>query len=196
MKRRILIILNLVWLSPLILFKYFKFLLFQRKISVLEFKPTNIYCIDCTLNQLIWNVENSLFNVLSNSSKIYLDSGELIFKAMKGDTSFSIISYGYNKVLKSKTFIQIVALKQKTVDNKEFHLFKFPSESKKTQLVLRDNIYKGLIKTKSFESVKFQQLKASKAIWDKTPIIQNQPIGEINEINQTKLMSELNKLKP
>ena len=83
---------------------------------------------------------------------------------MKGDTSFSIISYGYNKVLKSKTFIQIVTLKQKTFDNKEFHLLKFPSESKKTQLVFRDNINKGLIKIKSFKSVSFKQLNISNAI--------------------------------
>lgn len=193
MKRKILIILNLVWLSPLILYKYFKFLLFKRKISVLEFKPNNVYCVDCTLNQLIWNVENSLFNVLSNSSKIYLDSGELIFKVMKGDTSFSIISYGYNKVLKSKTFIQIVTLKQKTFDNKEFHLLKFPSERKKTQLVLRNNINKGLIKIKSYESVRLKQLNISNAIWNKKPIMQIHPTREINEINQTKHIIELRK---
>lgn len=192
MKRNLFIVFNIIINSPWILYRLLKYSLLRKNVLLHEFRVSSIYCIEGTLNQLIWITENSLFCTLSNSSKIYLNSNDVLFKVKKDNISFSIKSYGYNKILKSKKSIQVIGLKQKVFDDKEFHLINIPNESKTPLLNLPNNVNIGLDRVKTFRSIKYQIFEISKCINVVKPFINYQPVSdELNQINQINDLKQL-----
>ena len=82
---------------PKIIFRYFSFVIKGKRVHLRSFKANSNYSIQGTLNQLTWDVENAVFITLSNSSKIFFESDEEIFKIRENQNTFKIICYGIRK---------------------------------------------------------------------------------------------------
>jgi hypothetical protein len=82
---------------PKIIFSYFSFVIKGKRVHLRSFKANSNYSIQGTLNQLTWDVENAVFITLSNSSKIFFESDEEIFKTRENQNTFKIICYGIRK---------------------------------------------------------------------------------------------------
>ncbi len=192
MKRNILISIQIIKYLPIILFRYFKYLIQKKQPIINEFRPNNTYCIEDSLNQLIWNVEDNLFSILENSSKVYLNSGNFIFKIAKEKTKFSLKSYGYNKTIKSNTNIQVITLKQKSFDckilkNKISVLKKYNS-----RFILPHNINNGLQNVSSFSSIKFKPITIYNKLNNLKFKTLKEPIKELTDIDNFKTIDQLN----
>ncbi|PCJ28332.1 MAG: hypothetical protein COA97_01485 [Flavobacteriales bacterium] len=79
-------ILNFLYATPKVIARLIWFTIKKKEFLFSEFRPTNIVCIDGTLNQLVWYLENPIFLSISNSSKIYFNSEEFVFKVSKLET--------------------------------------------------------------------------------------------------------------
>lgn len=164
----------------------------KRKISVKDFRTTNVYSIDGSLNQLIWHVENCLFVTLDISPKLYLSSGDYIFNVNKEKTSFSIKCYGYNDTVLLKTNIQVVVLSQKAFDTQTLISKTSSLKNYKPRIILSENINTGLKKICSFSSIKHNHIKISEKINKKTFSGIEEPLNELNNIDNFKTIDQLN----
>ena len=79
----------------------------------ISFQPDSEYCVDGTINQLRWEIRNAVFITVSNSSQLFFNSGQLLFKVKKGQKEFQLTAYGVGKKTKLFTKIKVVALNKK-----------------------------------------------------------------------------------
>jgi len=116
---------NLILSSPRILLRWFLFVFKSKRVIFHEFRAINVFCINGTLNQLVWNVEGSVFVTISNSNKIYFKNNELIFLVNNSLTEFTITLYGINGKQSHKTGIKVVTLNQKKQPEIQPLIFRF-----------------------------------------------------------------------
>ncbi|MEW4923946.1 hypothetical protein [Algibacter sp. 2305UL17-15] len=192
MKKNLSISLQIIKFAPLIVFRYFKYLFFKKSLHITDFRPSNIFCIDGTLNQLIWNVENCLFVILKNTSKVYLGSNDLIFKVAEQHTQFSLKSYGYNKTIQANTNIKVISLKQKNLDNEILKNNVLTIKKHNPRLVHSKNINRGLRKTSRLSFLKSKSIKISKNIKKVQLTSSITPFKELREVNNYKTIHQLN----
>jgi len=104
---------RLGWLSICavkIICRYIFFFLQKRELKLNSFTCSANFCIDGTLNQLQWDVENALYITIDSSSRIYFGSGEYIFKVSKEKTQFELKCYGFGKRIKANVHLKIIQL--------------------------------------------------------------------------------------
>tara|TARA_R110000868_G_scaffold146414_8_gene367215 strand:- start:3312 stop:3917 length:606 start_codon:yes stop_codon:yes gene_type:complete len=111
--RQRLLILKLTTNSLKIIFRFLKLLFNGQKMESISFQPDSEYCIDGTINQLRWEIRNAVFITVSNSSQLFFNSGQLLFKVKKGQKEFQLTAYGVGKKTKLFTKIKVVALNKK-----------------------------------------------------------------------------------
>ena len=107
---------NFISKLPKIIFRFLRLLIFKQKVVYKDVKLDNLICIEGTLNQLIWKVENSVFITISNSTRIFFDSGQLIFHVDSNITDYEIKFYGFDKVKKIKVSIKVITLEKKEIN--------------------------------------------------------------------------------
>ncbi len=95
---------------PKIVFRYFSFVINGKRVHLRSFKVNSNYCIQGTLNQLTWVVENAVFITLSNSSKIFFGTDEQIFRTRENQNTFKIICYGIRKKERAIVSIKVVKI--------------------------------------------------------------------------------------
>lgn len=105
---RITFILRFVFYTPKIIFRYINFTIRGKKVRIKSFKANSNYCIKGSLNQLTWIVENAVFITLENSSKVFFETDEEIFKVHENQKTFKIICYGVIRKESAITSIKIV----------------------------------------------------------------------------------------
>ena len=115
-KRKFLLTFSFIRYLPKILFRYSKFFIQKKWLECTVFKASNSFCIENTLNQLIWEIRHSVFVILSNSSKIHFDTGEFIFKVKFNETAFYLDAYGFGSMKRFTTKINIIKLQQHNFD--------------------------------------------------------------------------------
>jgi len=97
---KVLLSLKILLYSPKILLRFIVLLIKRKRLKFYFFKVDAHYCVNGTLNQLKWKVENAAFIILENSSKLFFGANEHIFKVDKQRTKFNITCYGAgNKVI-------------------------------------------------------------------------------------------------
>ena len=111
--RQRLLILKLTTNSLKIILRFLKLLLNGQKMESISFQPDSEYCVDGTINQLRWEIRNAVFITVSNSSQLFFNSGQLLFKVKKGQKEFQLTAYGVGKKTKLFTKIKVVALNKK-----------------------------------------------------------------------------------
>ena len=111
--RQRLLILKLTTNSLKIIFRFLKLLFNGQKMESISFQPDSEYCVDGTINQLRWEIRNAVFITVSNSSQLFFNSGQLLFKVKKGQKEFQLTAYGVGKKTKLFTKIKVVALNKK-----------------------------------------------------------------------------------
>ena len=114
--RKTLLIKNLLAVLPKIIGRTVLFTIKKKEFLFNEFRPTNIVCIDGTLNQLVWHLENPIFLSISNSPKIYFTSDEFVFNVSKIETEFILKAYTLKGVKKYKASTKVLCLSQKPFD--------------------------------------------------------------------------------
>lgn len=107
---KVLLTLKILYNTPKILFRCITLLIKRKRLKLHYFKTDAQYCIHGTLNQLMWKVENSVFIILDNSSKLSFGSNEQIFKVDHGKTQFNLTCYGVGNKIRVATSIQVVQL--------------------------------------------------------------------------------------
>lgn len=116
-RHNLLFILNFIKSFPKITLRFLSFLFQRKKMTCKIFGPDSSYCIEGTLNQLIWEVENTVFITLSNSSKIFFDSGELLFHVNAAQTQFQLCTYGVGRKQRFEINLKVVLLEKKDLTN-------------------------------------------------------------------------------
>ncbi|MFS4445389.1 hypothetical protein [Maribacter sp. 2307UL18-2] len=114
---KLLFVWNFLKSIPTITSRFLRLLIRRKRIRCNSFKSGSSYCIEGTLNQLIWEVENALFITVSNSSKIFFDSYELLFQANSTQTQFELCAYGIGYKEKLRTQIKVVVLEKIDLTN-------------------------------------------------------------------------------
>ena len=187
-KQKLSITLQLLKYSPILVLRYFKFVILKRQLVVNSFKATNNYCINGALNQLIWDVENSLFTIVEGTSKVHLNTQDFIFKVDENQTHFSLKVYGFNRKVIEKTSIKVVALiEAKLLKHRTSAVKKYNPKFNKLQKV---NF--GLKKIDKTASIKFKPIKISAKI-DKLKVLDSpQPIDKLDIINNYQTLDQLN----
>ncbi|WP_157957243.1 hypothetical protein [Winogradskyella tangerina] len=190
MRRRILIFIGLLRYSPIIIFRYFKFLLLGRKLISKEFRPNNLYCIHGSLNQLIWKVENCLFVLLDNSSKVYLGSGSTIFKIDCAESRFYLNCYGLNTRKTLVSEVNIIKLKQRipSLDNLNINDLDFARSDERVANVIN---HKNIQVRGNLINSKFINIGFSNLLTNKRPIYSSPPYEELKQIDQIKTTNQL-----
>lgn len=159
-----------------------------------EFRPNNMYCIDESLNQLIWSVENCLFIILENSSRIYLNSGNFIFKVNASDTMFNICFYGVNTRESAKTRIKVVKLDKKTPSLKELKIAEV--DYKKSGSNLNSIVSHSKRKTlERYFPINRKKVGLKNKGLKKTNLPLNQLEKQISEINNLTSINQLTQYK-
>lgn len=105
---------RLFWIitcSPRILYRSILFVLKRRYLKLNSFNCSANYCIDGTLNQLRWDVENALFITLDNSSRIFFESGDIVFKVAKEKSCVELKCFGLDKTRNAFSHLKIIDLK-------------------------------------------------------------------------------------
>ncbi len=108
---------NLMINSLRIVFRFLKLLFNRKKMECISFQADAAFCIEGTINQLSWNVQNSIFITISNSSQIFFNSSQLLFQVKKEQTDFQLTAYGIQRKTKLLTAIKIIALNKKNLSN-------------------------------------------------------------------------------
>ncbi len=139
-KRKFLLILSFIRYLPRILLRYSKFFIHKKKLECTVFKVSNSYCIENTLNQLIWEIRHSVFVVLSNSSKIYFDTGDFIFKAKFNETDFYLDAYGFGSMKRLTTKIDIIKLQQHNFDELKLESKRVSLHTQKNSKTLKNRL--------------------------------------------------------
>lgn len=192
MNKNLFISLQILKYTPFIVFRYFKYLILKKPLHISEFRPNSYFCIDGALNQLIWNVDNCLFVILENTSKVYLGSSDLIFKVAKENIQFSLKSYGYNKRIQTNTSIKVITLKQKSINSEILKSNVITVKKYNSRLIHSENIHIGLQKTSRISSIKPKFIKISKMIKNVQLTSSKEPSEELREINAYSTINQLN----
>jgi len=103
---------KIIFNSFKIAFRFLKLLFNRKKLSCTNFRPDSSYCIEGSLNQLLWDVENAVFVTLSNSSQIFFDSSQFLFNVKKEQSQFQLIAYGVGHSKKLSTKVKIISLEK------------------------------------------------------------------------------------
>ncbi len=178
---------NLMINSLRIIFRFLKLLFNGNKMECSSFQPDVEFCIEGTINQLRWNINNSIFITINNSSQLFFHSGQLLFKVKKDQTNFLLTSYGLKGKTELFTSIKVITLNKKDLSNIE-------PRSKKTAIhkIDIDLNKKILNKTISFQHreqpIPFKQIQIKT---DQSGFLQNTLI----KINSTSSKEELSELK-
>lgn len=109
--RKLMLSLHILFQTPKILYRYILFFLKKRELKLNSFTCTANYCIDGTLNQLRWDVENALYVTLGNSPRIFFESGDIIFKVIKEKSSVELKCFGLGKTINAFIHLKIITLK-------------------------------------------------------------------------------------
>ena len=162
-------------------FKFLKLLFNSKKIHCNSFKPDSEYCIEGTINQLRWHVQNSIFITISNSSQIFFDSGQLLFQVKKGQSEFHLTAYGIGEKTKLFTQIKVVAISKSDFSNVE-------TQSKNVELNKQKIMLSKHIDPRS---LLFQNMRQP------TPYkhVQFDVKNSLSKISLTKSLEELEKLR-
>ncbi|GMN06290.1 hypothetical protein MTsPCn5_16790 [Croceitalea sp. MTPC5] len=110
LQTKILLFLRVLIFLPKILFRAIILLTKGKRLELHFFKPDSIYCVDGTLNQLSWNVENAIIIIPENSSKPYFGPNEQVFKVDHRKKQFSLTCYGVGNKIKTTTSIKVIQL--------------------------------------------------------------------------------------
>ncbi len=163
--------------SPKILYRYVLFSLKKRNLNLHSFSCSANYCINGTLNQLTWNVENAIFLALDNSSRIYFGSGEHIFKVSRDKTRFELKCYGLGKGINAYVQLKITELEPSDFNG---------VSAKNQQVELKKN---------SFQ-VAMKNLMLSEKVLESKPVFL-QPIipHEISTETHREILNRLSKLQ-
>lgn len=114
---KIYFVFNFIICLPKIGSRFLNLLFKRKKLGCIKLWPSNHYCIEGTLNQLIWEVENAVFITLSTSPKVFFNSGELIFPVNKAQTQFQLTAYGAYQTQKNRTQIRVTVLDKNDLTN-------------------------------------------------------------------------------
>lgn len=185
--RQRLLILKLTTNSLKIIFRFLKLLFNGQKMESISFQPDSEYCIDSTINQLRWEIRNAVFITVSNSSQLFFNSGQLLFKVKKGQKEFQLTAYGVGKKNKLFTKIKVVAL-----DKKDFS--KIETISKNIDVNIKKVEPSKQIKncTISFQNTKHpKQSKQLQIELNQSPFL----INSSDKIRLTNSIEELKNLK-
>lgn len=113
---KIVLCLKILVYSPKILFRFITLLIKGKRLKLHFFKPDSIYCVDGTLNQLSWKVENTIITIPENSSKLYFKSNEQVFRVDHRKTRFSFSFYGVGAKTMASTSIKVVQMGVKNLN--------------------------------------------------------------------------------
>ncbi|WP_422350016.1 hypothetical protein [Flagellimonas sp.] len=103
--------LKILLYSPKILLRFIVLLIKRKRLKLHFFKADARYSVHGTLNQLSWTVENAIFITLKNSSKLFFESNELVFRVDHERTKFNITCYGVGNKIRATTSIRVVRMK-------------------------------------------------------------------------------------
>lgn len=106
------LLLNFIKCLPRIGFRFLNLLFRNKKVVCKVYKVGDSYCFEGALNQLIWEVENAVFITLSNSSKIFFNSGEILFQVNSAQTEFQLSAFGAVHKLKHHAQIKVANFKK------------------------------------------------------------------------------------
>ncbi|WP_350289823.1 hypothetical protein [uncultured Croceitalea sp.] len=187
---RALFLLNFIKHFPKIILRFLGLLFLSKKLVYKDFRPNVSYCIEGTLNQLLWNIENSIFITLNNSSKLFFDSGQLLFHVSKSQTEFQLTAYGIGKKRQFNTQIKVICIEKLGFENinAKSPIFNFK------KLVAYPNI--------SIQHVKVYSIYFQKVSTPKLPIKPNIVLDnshflkkELVQVLQTKTINSVHQLK-
>lgn len=196
MKEKLNFIINYLTASPKIAYRYYLSKKKKKNLVFNEFRPTNSVCINGSLNQLVWNLENFIFLTVSNSSKIYFNSNEYIFKCVENKTNFVLKVHTINGSKEFTTNIKVLNLTKKefspNVNKKPFSL-----KNKTHSIISNKKIDRVLSrKLNSKQNIKSNELIINQE-FQNFSIIENKnkvkPV--LIKINKTKSLIELENLK-
>ncbi|WP_394973739.1 hypothetical protein [uncultured Croceitalea sp.] len=128
LQTKILLFLRVLFFLPKILFRAIILLIKRKRIQLHFFKPDSVFCIDGTLNQLSWKVENAILIIPENSSKLYFKSNEQVFQVDHRRTRFNLTCYGVGDRIRASTSIKVVQMGIKNLN--ETSLKNLPLELK------------------------------------------------------------------
>lgn len=190
--RKLILSFHILFHTPKILYRYILFFLKKRELKLHSFTCTANYCIDGTLNQLQWNVENALFIMLDNSSKIYFNPGNHIFKVSRDKNRYELNCYGVGKRINANTQLKIIEL-----EPNDFNGI-FPKDR---QVALKKNLFQMDIKSLKLG----ENMLGPKPIWTLSKIIHptipmtvnadGKASNHLSKIQKAKTPQELKDLK-
>ena len=196
MKEKLNFIINYLTAFPKIAYRYYLSKKKKKNLVFNEFRPTNSVCINGSLNQLVWNLENFIFLTVSNSSKIYFNSNEHIFKCVDNKTNFVLKVHTINGTKEFTTNIKVLNLTKK----------EFSPNVNKKPFSLKNKTH-SIISNKKIDRVLSRKLNSKQNIKSKELIInqefqnfsiidnKNKVKSVLIKINKTKSLIELENLK-
>ena len=196
MKEKLNFIINYLTAFPKIAYRYYLSKKKKKNLVFNEFRPTNSVCINGSLNQLVWNLENFIFLTVSNSSKIYFNSNEYIFKCVENKTNFVLKVHTINGTKEFTTNIKVLNLTKK----------EFSTNVNKKPFSLKNKTH-SIISNKKIDRVLSRKLNSKQNIKSKELIInqefqnfsiidnKNKVKSVLIKINKTKSLIELENLK-
>jgi hypothetical protein len=196
MKKKLTFIINYLTASPKIAYRYYLSKKNKKDFVFNEFRPTNSICINGSLNQLVWSLENFVYLTISNSSKIYFNSNEYIFKCEKNKTSFNLKVHTINGTKEFTTNIKILNLTKKEF-GPNIHKKPFSLKNKTHSIISKKKIDRVLSrKLNSKQKIKSNELIINHE-FQNFSIIENKNIVKsvLIKINKTKSLIELENLK-
>ncbi len=163
-----------------------------KKLVYKNFRPNASYCIDGTLNQLLWNIENSIFIALSNSPKLFFDSGQLLFHVSKSQTNFQLTAYGIGKKHQFHTQIKVICIEKQGFENINTKTKSLLFNIKKP--ITYPNISIQYIKD---YSIYFQKVSTPKLSLKPNILLDNSSLlkEELVEVLQTRTINSVHQLK-
>jgi hypothetical protein len=196
MKEKLNFIINYLTASPKIAYRYYLLKKKKKNLIFNEFRPTNSVCINGSLNQLVWNLENFIFLTVSNSSKIYFNSNEYIFKCAENKTKFVLKVHTINGTKEFTTNIKVLSLTKKefspNVNKKPFSL-----KNKTHSIISNKKIDRVLSrKLNSKQNIKSNELIINQEFQNFSIIENKNKVKSVLiKINKTKSLIELENLK-
>ena len=189
---RALFVLNFIKHLPKIIIRFLGLLFLSKKLVYKDFRPNTPYCIDGTLNQLLWNIENSIFITLSNSSKLFFDSGQLLFHVSKSQTNFQLTAYGIGEKHQFHAQIKVICIEKQDFENINTKTKSLLFNFKKP--ITYPNISIQHIKD---YSIYFQKVSTPKTSIKPNIVLDNSPLlkEELVQVLQTRTINSVHQLK-
>ena len=131
------LIYNLICNCLKILSRFLHLLFSGKKLCCKSFQPDLNYCIDGTINQLRWNVQNAIYITISNSSQVFFNSGQLLFQVKQEQSEIQLTAYGVGKKEKLLTKIKVANLQKDDFSNIKIQKKDVELESKKIEKRLK-----------------------------------------------------------